>query len=106
MNLTIEQMREIVDGAPVEAKLFQFTGELFSYLQECNGDHFWFNPNSGEWELDYSDIRTMQSLNDLRAAIADHDRTDHVTDIRNHISPNTRVSEAHVNETYKLNRLG
>ena len=45
-------------------------------------------------------------LDDLRAAIADHDRTDHVTDIRNHISPNTRVSEAHVNEAYKLNRLG
>ena len=45
-------------------------------------------------------------VDDLRAAIADHDRTDHVTDIRNHISPNTRVSEAHVNEAFKLNRLG
>ena len=45
-------------------------------------------------------------LDDLRAAIADHDHTDHVTDIRNHISPNTRVSEAHVNEAFKLNRLG
>ena len=45
-------------------------------------------------------------VEDLRSALADHDRTDHVTDIRNHISPNTRVSEAHVNEAYKLNRLG
>ena len=45
-------------------------------------------------------------VEDLRAALADHDRTDHVTDIRNHISPNTRVSEAHVNEAFKLNRLG
>ena len=44
-------------------------------------------------------------VEDLRTAL-DHDRTDHVTDIRNHISPNTRVSEAHVNEAYKLNRLG
>ena len=43
---------------------------------------------------------------ELRSALADHDRTDHVTDIRNHISPNTRVSEAHVNEAFKLNRLG
>ena len=45
-------------------------------------------------------------LDDLRAAIADHDRIDTCTDIRNHISPNTRVSEAHVNEAFKLNRLG
>lgn len=93
MNLTIEQMRGIVDGAPEWAGLFQFTGESLSYLQECNGDHFWFNPNSGEWELDYSDIRTMQNLNNLRAAIADHDRTDYVSDIRNHIAPTTKVIE-------------
>ena len=30
---------------------------------------------------------------ELRTAIADHDHTDHCTDIRNHISPNTKVSE-------------
>lgn len=29
----------------------------------------------------------------LRSAIADHDRTDFVSDIRNHISPNTKVIE-------------
>lgn len=61
-------------------------------------------------------------VEDLRTAIAEHeskmhshltsgvfqddDHTDHVTDIRNHISPNTRVSESHVNEAFKLNRLG
>lgn len=28
-------------------------------------------------------------LDDLRAVIADHDRTDYVTDIKNHISPMT-----------------
>ncbi|WP_180113335.1 hypothetical protein [Acinetobacter sp. YH12073] len=33
------------------------------------------------------------SIADLRAAIADHDRTDHVSDIRNHIAPTTRVIE-------------
>ena len=32
-------------------------------------------------------------LDDLRAAIADHDRIDTCTDIRNHISPNTKVIE-------------
>jgi len=31
------------------------------------------------------------SLNDLRTAIADHNRTDHVSDIRNHIAPTTVV---------------
>ena len=32
-------------------------------------------------------------LDGLRAAIADHDRTDHCSDIKNHISPNTKVIE-------------
>lgn len=30
-------------------------------------------------------------LDDLRTAIAKHDTTDHVTDIRNHVSPSTLV---------------
>ncbi len=75
MNLTIEQMRKIVDGAPEGCDAYETDTHVFD-------------------------------LDDLRAAIADHDRTDHVTDIRNHISPNTRVSEAHVNEAFKLNSLG
>ena len=75
MNLTIEQMRKIVDGAPEDCDAYETDTHVFD-------------------------------LDDLRAAIADHDRTDHVTDIRNHISPNTRVSEAHVNEAFKLNSLG
>ena len=33
------------------------------------------------------------SIADLRAAIADHDRTDHCSDIKNHISPTTKVIE-------------
>ena len=32
-------------------------------------------------------------VDDLRTAIADHERTDYVSDIRNHISPNTKVIE-------------
>ena len=31
------------------------------------------------------------SIEDLRAAIADHERTDYVSDIRNHLSPTTVV---------------
>jgi hypothetical protein len=32
-------------------------------------------------------------VEDLRTALADHDRIDTCTDIRNHISPNTKVIE-------------
>lgn len=32
-------------------------------------------------------------LDELRAAIADHDRIDTCSDIKNHISPNTKVIE-------------
>ncbi len=62
MNLTIEQMREIVDGAPEDCDAYETDTHIFD-------------------------------LDDLRSAIADHDRTDHVTDIQNHISPNTKVIE-------------
>jgi len=33
------------------------------------------------------------SLNDLRTAIANHERADTCSDIKNHISPNTKVIE-------------
>ena len=62
MNLTIEQMREIVNGAPEDCDAYETDTHVFD-------------------------------LDDLRAAIADHDRTDHVSDIRNHISPTTKVIE-------------
>ena len=62
MNLTIEQMREIVDGAPEHCDAYETDTHVFD-------------------------------LDDLRAAIADHDRTDHCSDIKNHISPTTKVIE-------------
>lgn len=62
MNLTIEQMREIVDGAPEGCDAYETDTHVFD-------------------------------LDELRAAIADHDRIDTCTDIRNHISPNTKVIE-------------
>ncbi|WP_180128974.1 MULTISPECIES: hypothetical protein [unclassified Acinetobacter] len=62
MNLTIEQMREIVAGAPDGCDAYETDTHVFD-------------------------------LGELRAAIADHDRTDHVSDIRNHIAPTTKVIE-------------
>ena len=77
MNLTIEQMREIVDGAPEWAV-------------------FWITRNEYHISmLIFPNMTGQQSflISDLRAAIADHDRTDTCTDIKNHISPNTKVIE-------------
>ena len=73
MNLTIEQMRKIVDGAPAIANFYI--------------------PGNGYTRMWSVLLDGAISLNDLRAALADHDRTDHCTDIKNHISPNTKVIE-------------
>ena len=62
MKLTIEQMREIVAGAPDGYDVYETDTHIFD-------------------------------LDDLRSAIADHDHTDHCSDIKNHISPNTKVIE-------------
>lgn len=77
MNLTIERMREIVDGAPEWAV-------------------FWITRNEYHISmLSFPNMTGQQShlISDLRAAIADHDRTDHCSDIKNHISPTTKVIE-------------
>lgn len=65
----IEKCREIVEKAPEGAECYS-------------------------WRLGDSGVRdNTVYLDDLRAAIADHDRTDHVSDIRNHIATTTRVIE-------------
>ncbi|MGO1061701.1 hypothetical protein [Acinetobacter lwoffii] len=77
MNLTIEQMREIVDGAPEWAKYWitrdQYHGHIMSF------------PNMTDQQ--------SYLLSDLRTALADHDRIDTCSDIANHISPLTKVIE-------------
>ena len=74
MKLTIEQMREIVDGAPAIA-------------------NFYIPGKAGYTRMGSVLLDGAISLNDLRAAIADHDRIDTCSDIKNHISPNTKVIE-------------
>ena len=77
MNLTIEQMRKIVDGAPDWAV-------------------FWITRNEYHISmLSFPNMTGQQSylISNLRAAIADHDRIDTCSDIRNHVSPNTKVIE-------------
>ena len=93
MNLTIEQMRKIVDGAPSNAESYQ-DGYYFRESPEFqfhNGVHEQWNltDNNG----DYFKKRGFDPIliSNLRTALADHDRTDYVSDIRNHISPMTIV---------------
>ena len=73
-KLGLEKCKQIVDGAHEGAQGFCF--ELSVYAASSKGD-----------KLD------ITCLDDLRAALADHDRIDTCSDIANHISPNTKVIE-------------
>ena len=75
-ELGIEKCREIVDGAPDWAT-------TYCTAYAAYGATF-------HW---YGSCKNCYELPVLRTAIADHDRTDTCSDIKNHISPNTKVSE-------------
>jgi len=76
-KLGLEKCKQIVDGAP-EWAVFWITRNEYHISM-------WSFPN----------MTGQQSylLSDLRTALADHDRTDYVSDIKNHISPTTVVIE-------------
>lgn len=78
MNLTIEQMREIVEGAPEGATTVRISLMADQFLYGRCEDSVGGN---------------LILLSSIRAALADYDRTDYVTDIRNHIAPTTKVIE-------------
>ena len=70
-KLGIEKCKQIVDGAPEGAESFNV--HLVAYGSvgiPCKGDVL---------------------ITDIRTAIANHERTDTCSDIKNHISPNTKV---------------
>ena len=92
MNLTIEQMREIVDGAPEWATDYSSEDCEIVYYQKTNNVIFW-DSEYGMWDEVYFMMPELKPLSDVRAAIADHNRTDYVSDIRNHISPMMKVIE-------------
>ena len=74
-ELGLKKCQEIVDGAFKRAVVYNTKcEEYFDAACPCCADD--------EINLSY-----------LRAAIADHDRTDYVSDIRNHIAPTTKVIE-------------
>ena len=74
-KLGLEKCKQIVDGAFKRAVVYDTVlDEYFYYACPCCTDD-------------------QISLDDLRTALADHERTDHCSDIANHISPLTKVTE-------------
>ena len=71
-KLGLEKCRQIVDGAPAIA-------------------NFYIPSKAGYTRMGSVLLDGAISLNDLRTALADHDRIDTCSDIANHISPLTKV---------------
>ena len=71
-KLGLEKCKQIVDGAPE-----------WSNSYDLKGKDYW---KGGVFA-------TAVSIDDLRTEIANHERTDTCSDIKNHISPNTKVIE-------------
>lgn len=122
-NLTIEQMREIVEGAPtwaiwwcVEKKKFldfipcskclvieDLCTAIAEHDQEFKvGDKYvmlkishseLITVNEGDIEQPWWNTRIIRHAtpSEIKAGHRIDDNTDHVTDIRNHVSPSTRV---------------
>lgn len=72
-KLTIEQMRKIVECTPDWAISINLNNGMYYDRTEHKKGDTW--------------------LMDIRKIIDDHDRTDNVTSISNHISPLTKVIE-------------
>ena len=73
-KLGLEKCKAIVDGAPMWASGYSLQSK----------DYF-----SGNIWVESTEFY----IEDLRTAIADHERTDYVSDISYHLSPLTRVTE-------------
>lgn len=78
-NLTIEQMREIVSGAPEGSTMYgDNLGDPLYYM--FKEKHWWFFSRSlGDWatsSINYGEaeiLGTLLDLKDIRTAIAEHD---------------------------------
>lgn len=82
-KLGLEKCKQIVDAPSWASHYVPSTGKTICCHNE---NHFYFRDQE---RLGVEHIR----LSDIRKAIADHDRIDTCSDIRNHVSPNTKVIE-------------
>lgn len=90
-KLGLEKCRQIVDGAPEWAN--KFNPETKVYSKTVNVVFLGASYATHVVHSQAGFLNGLVDLKDLRAALADHDRTDYVSDIRNHISPTTVVIE-------------
>ena len=103
-KLGLEKCKQIVDGAPEGAlywwphrdcyakdtESFGFSDPFTGYEERTETPIF----INEEWGVYRSTgYPNLVSLDIYRKAIADHDRIDMCSDIKNHISPNTKVIE-------------
>ena len=105
-KLGLEKCRAIVNGAPEGAQLFKIHFNLVGFAKLES--HFVYMAVT-IWKCGFNEKPVWKimgcrsvlrfkpsrfgSVKDLRTAIANHERTDHCSDIKNHISPNTKVIE-------------
>ena len=88
-KLGLEKCKAIVDGAPEWAN--KFNPETKEYSKTVNVVFLGASYATYIVRSQAGFLGGLINLNDLRAAIADHERTDYVSDIRNHIAPTTVV---------------
>jgi len=89
-KLGLEKCKAVVDGAPYPIIGYCLVGNNWIHKQ-CDSAPTRYSSEDNSWSEDYA--IDFVSIEVIRTAIADHDRTDHCSGIRNHISPNTKVSE-------------
>lgn len=77
-KLGLEKCKAIIDGAPETATDVILDGSQVFY---------------GSGLIALRGAEQFFKLHSIRAAIADHERTDYCSDIRNHLSPLTKVIE-------------
>ena len=102
-KLGLEKCKAIVDGAPEGSEMWRdmdsvcSPGEVLYYLW-FGGALLVHDAERGWIKSIYHDgneyiLDQIEELDDLRAALADHERTDTCSDIKNHLSPLTKVIE-------------
>ncbi|WP_227557001.1 hypothetical protein [Acinetobacter johnsonii] len=114
-KLGLEKCKQIVDGAPVDAKTYSLILHMYSHLEIVTPFNWIFLSDfrtaiaNHECDHDWENISTVESVErqlictycserktepfDVNVKQWSDEETDHCTDIRNHISPNTKVIE-------------
>ena len=90
-KLGLEKCKAIVDVAPEWAN--KFNPETKEYSKTVNVVFLGASYATHIVRSQAGFLGGLIDLNYLRTALADHERTDTCTDIKNHIAPNTKVIE-------------